>query len=629
VRRIALVSVALVAVTTAVTANAAPPALSLAPPTGLAAQLTQRAVTLRWQPVEWPSGLKDRTVLLRRDNDAPVELPAATTSYVDTVARLGDSHSYAVASRAARGSHTVTSAWSAPVAVTLPSYVVGAATRDITPSADVNLGGFGLGDGSVLPGHVRDLPFGTNAPGKLGGQDFGDREIVGRGGHAASNGDRIRSRALVIGDGAQTVAIASVETQGMFAKYQEKYGDVGLVDIAAAVSNRLSGGLAADHILIATDHTHRGPDTIGAWGGVTKAYLDYVKAQTVDAIVAAYDARQFATLTAGESDASDLVYNQSCSEALNQSAKPDYPGPEACATPGKDGIVRVLRATAPDGSVVATYMAFAAHATTNIGGSLNGDWPQFVSEEMSRRYGGTGLAMVGALGGTQPCRPTCAFTKQNTTDNPGFGKGRDQAIVENYVHHVDLALTPRAGYAPRAVTGPVAAAQAPIREAITGPAVLALFAFGHHTGTELMRSHDNPWVVGTTIRTLASAIRVGDVLFAGTPGEGFPAIGAGIRSAVTGARTVIQLGLANDQLGYLISPARYVPIIAAEVAVNDNIIFNVSPTIGDHVMCSDIALAVQKLGFAGAIPPDCLPFTTTDSAGDPIANIPVGGITAP
>ena len=35
------------------------------------------------------------------------------------------------------------------------------------------------------------------------------------------------------------------------------------------------------------------------------------------------------------------------------------------------------------------------------------------------------------------------------------------------------------------------------------------------------------------------------------------------------------LGLANDQLGYLISPAAYVPIIAAQVPVNDNIIFNV------------------------------------------------------
>src|SRR4029079_5805609 len=101
----------------------------------------------------------------------------------------------------------------------------------------------------------------------------------------------------------------------------------------------------------------------------------------------------------------DLVYNQSCTEALNQSKEPDYPGPEACATPGKDGMVRVVQATAPGGGVVATYMAYAAHATAGGGNGLHGDWPQFLSDEMTAEFGGVGLAMVVALGGTQPSRP--------------------------------------------------------------------------------------------------------------------------------------------------------------------------------------------------------------------------------
>jgi hypothetical protein len=118
------------------------------------------------------------------------------------------------------------------------------------------------------------------------------------------------------------------------------------------------------------------------------------------------------------------------------------------------------------------------------------------------------------------------------------------------------------------------------------------------------------------------------VLFSGTPGEGFPAIGTGVRAAVRDEQEVIQLGLANDQLGYLIAPLRYVPIIAAEVPVNDNIIFNVSPTIGDHVMCSDIALAL-KIGFSGASPAPCAPYDAADAAGDPVGQVPVGGVTAP
>ena len=107
--------------------------------------------------------------------------------------------------------------------------------------------------------------------------------------------------------------------------------------------------------------------------------------------------------------------------------------------------------------------------------------------------------------------------------------------------------------------------------------------------------------------------------------DGHPAL---VRAAVAGEQEVIQLGLANDQLGYLIAPARYVPIIAAEAPVNDNIIFNVSPTIGDHVMCSNIALALET-GFDGASPAECAPYTAQDAAGDPVAGVPVGGVRLP
>jgi len=189
--------------------------------------------------------------------------------------------------------------------------------------------------------------------------------------------------------------------------------------------------------------------------------------------------------------------------------------------------------------------------------------------------------------------------------------------------HVERALVQ-----PEEVDGPVKATKRFIREPIVGPAVAVLFAAGSYDGARLLRSRENPWVVGNTVRTVASALRVGNVLFAGTPGEGFPAIGDGIRDALGDEQQVIQLGLANDQLGYLIAPVNYVPIIAAEAPVNDNIIFNVSPTIGDHVMCSDISLAL-KLGFPGSSPATCAPYDAADAAGDPVASVPVGGVTAP
>ncbi|MBV9934889.1 MAG: hypothetical protein JO367_11360, partial [Actinobacteria bacterium] len=133
--------------------------------------------------------------------------------------------------------------------------------------------------------------------------------------------------------------------------------------------------------------------------------------------------------------------------------------------------------------------------------------------------------------------------------------------------------------------------------------------------------------VGTTIRTVVSSVGVGRVVFAGTPGEGFYAIGASVRRAVGDRTEVIQLGLANDQLGYLIAPVGYVPVIAAEVAVNDNIIFNVSPTIGDHVMCTSIELT-KRLGLDAQTPAPCAPYNVADAAGDPLGAVPLGGVVA-
>src|SRR3989475_9478924 len=97
-------------------------------------------------------------------------------------------------------------------------------------------------------------------------------------------------RAFVVANGAQAVALVESDNQGAFAAYELGRGAVGAIDIARAVE-ALRPALAADHIVIASDHSHAGQDLIGVWGGVSNEYLEYVKAQTVAAIVEAYDRR--------------------------------------------------------------------------------------------------------------------------------------------------------------------------------------------------------------------------------------------------------------------------------------------------------------------------------------------------
>src|SRR5439155_5130327 len=87
-------------------------------------------------------------------------------------------------------------------------------------------------------------------------------------------------------------------TRGAFAAYELGRGEVGTIDIARAVEG-LRPALRADHIVIASDHSHAGQDLIGVWGGVPNEYLAYVKAQAVAAIVEAYDQREPADLRTG------------------------------------------------------------------------------------------------------------------------------------------------------------------------------------------------------------------------------------------------------------------------------------------------------------------------------------------
>ena len=476
-------------------------------------------------------------------------------------------------------------------------YLVGAASRDISPInlGTINLGGFGLGDGTspvsqaVGPGHT---------------------------GHFES--DHIGARALVVQDATTGVAIAlaTVETQGMFAAYQQDPTD-GLVAIEQRVAKDIPG-LPASNIVIANDHTHSGPDAIGAWGFIPHSYLDFIANQTVAAIEDAYRSRRAATIVAGADDAPDLIYNMACTEALNQSPDSSYPN-NICDPflESKDSWVRVLQARdASTGDVITTVMSYAAHSTLGGGSGVHGDWPQFLSDALTATYGGVGIAFEGTNGRIQPCRPRCSFTNSST---PGYSiADRKAAYTTMLMYHVTKAL---AG-AP-AVNGPVAASKTLIRQEAVNPFLLALLEDGAVIGAPIQRSKTAPWLVGNVIGTIVSAVRIGDLLINGAPGEPYPNIAAGVvENTNVPAPRHWTLALADDQLGYLIAPAEAWPAVAAEIYVNDNSIFNVSPTIGDHVMCAQIRMA-RAVGFTykPTVPePRCIVWDAYDTATAAVAS---------
>src|SRR3954462_10100797 len=200
-------------------------------------------------------------------------------------------------------------------------YEVGIGSRSIAVDPDgtfkggpVYLGGFGLG-----------------------GPPLGDRAATGN----LAQGPSVR--AIAVGDGKNTFAIADIEAQGWFAATKD--GPLGLTDMrkAAAAATKIP----ADHVIIQSDHTHGGPDMMGVWGGVPLAYRKYAFDQTVDAIVNAYESRKAGSLWYGTADGSDLLNNQFDYDQANKVMDSD---------------VRVLQARDAAGQAFATMLNFSAHA---------------------------------------------------------------------------------------------------------------------------------------------------------------------------------------------------------------------------------------------------------------------------
>src|SRR5690606_36829792 len=100
-------------------------------------------------------------------------------------------------------------------------------------------------------------------------------------------------------------------------------------------------GMPPEQIIVATTHSHGGPDFQGLWGGVGDSYRNTVSAETTGSILAACEARQPADLSVANST------------ALNKNRR---------GWDMADDTIFVLQAhSQSDASLLGTMVAFAAH----------------------------------------------------------------------------------------------------------------------------------------------------------------------------------------------------------------------------------------------------------------------------
>lgn len=446
-----------------------------------------------------------------------------------------------------------------------PRYEVGIASRTINPDSDgtydgqpVYLGGFGIGGGG---------PFleGRAATGILG------------------EGPSVR--AFAVSDGEHNFAIADIETQGWFAA--TKNGPYGLIDIRKAVEKKTGGALPAENVVIQTDHTHGGADTLGVWGGVPESYMAFMKQQTVDAVANAFENRQRGSLWYGTAPGRDLLNNQFDYDEANKVMDSD---------------VRVLQARDEAGVPFATMLNFSAHSDVLGSGNtkITGDWPQRVNPMLEQRFGGRAMTVVATLGRTQPNRPGCSDPTKQGDDN-------SLCALDAYATQVADRAAEAVANAQELKGNPLVAARSYlITDPTSNALLLGLLYGGSAVGVPINRAMTPPWLAGNVLGTITATARIGDVLLSSGPGEMYPRIALKVADTVP-ARGHMTAGLANDQLGYLIAPYESYPEPIrrsffnqegdeVDPIGNDNYFFNVSHTMGERVTCSLLRGAGEVFG---------------------------------
>lgn len=343
--------------------------------------------------------------------------------------------------------------------------------------------------------------------------------------------DPIAARALYLCDGETPLLLICLDLIGLSRSRVER--------IRARI-----GGAHRENVIVHCTHNHQGPDTLGLWGkswfgflpvksGLDDAYLDFLEARTIRAAERAVQAAVPARLVfaAGEFD------------AAGRWVKNEH-------GPAQDRRVRLLQARGADGAVIATLVQHACHPETlwREGRVISADFCGVCCRAVEQELGGVGLYANGALGAMVT---TALERSEPEAERERFMDGLGEALAalaKEKLSRARPAARPRIRLA---------------RETVRFPARdNRLFVLLHRLG--IVEARD----IGDRVASEAALVRIGPASLLCLPGEPEPELAAQLLSHI-GGRTRFLLGLADDELGYLMPPEKFSdPAYAYECAMS-------------------------------------------------------------
>ena len=292
--------------------------------------------------------------------------------------------------------------------------------------------------------------------------------------------------------------------------------------IAARVAAQLPGA----QTLVACTHTHHGPDTLGLWGpdeqtsGVDDVYLASLFETVVQTAVAAAASWQEANLAA--------------TAVIVPGVAKNFRDPHIT----DEELTCLQFRSVTDERPLATWLIFPCHPEVlwDQNPHITSDYMHTLRQRVEAETGAPCLAHVGALGGMMsPNVVDHSFAEAAT-----MGETLAQAALRA------LAVAP---------SQPVTQISYKLHE-FAVPMANPLFEMAAAIG--LLPDSKRP---DGTVVTEAALLRLNDAWLFAVPGELLPKLGLHYRALLkeAGARITAVIGLANDELGYILPAEDFTP----------------------------------------------------------------------
>ncbi|MCS6949766.1 MAG: neutral/alkaline non-lysosomal ceramidase N-terminal domain-containing protein [bacterium] len=320
--------------------------------------------------------------------------------------------------------------------------------------------------------------------------------------------DDVYASAVVIQSGEKKIAIVSCDLIGLLRPAVQ--------DIRSRVAS-----VPADNIVIACTHTHSGPDSIGLWGqpeqgvsGVDREWYSQMKAKVAEAIEEASKNLQPAVLRMASLDGVTGVSRNTRVEGI------------------LDTTLAVLQLrSAGDDKTIATIVNYAVHPEVMNNRQLTSDVVHFLRQHLESTEGGVTIFLNGALGGM------VTYTGEDNSWQNCERIGR--ALADATRTALRNAQTLR---------------EAPIsvqRAELTIPVDNEQFKQAARAGL-----FSEPVLQTNEVTTEVMHVTIGPAEMVTFPGEALPNLGFQVKRHMKGNPKLV-VGVANDELGYLLSEADY------------------------------------------------------------------------